>query len=83
VDVRVVANAICERGWRGAGVRVFRWHCGTIAIVTVAQRGDAVLMRDSEAALFATYACDARGVGPKLVDVIHALNWAAAQPCIS
>jgi hypothetical protein len=78
VDVRVVANTICERGWKGTGVRVFRWPCGTVSVVTVGARGDVLLLRESLPQLFATYVRDANGVGPKLVDVIHALNWARA-----
>lgn len=81
-DIRVVANTICERGWKAPGVRVFRWACGTVAVVTVGQRGDLVLMRESLPYLFGTYACDVRGVGPKLADVIHALNWTEARACI-
>ncbi len=79
VDIRVVASLICERGWQGPGVRVFRWPCGTVSVVTVGARGDLVLMRESLPHLFGTYTRDAHGIGPKLVDVIHALNWARAS----
>lgn len=73
-----MASAICDDAWKGKGVRVFRWPCGTVASVAVGHRADIVLLRDALPNLFATYARDRAGMGPRLIDVIHALNWARA-----
>jgi hypothetical protein len=83
-DVRQVADVICERAWKGPGVRVFRWPCGTVAVVRVGSYGDDVLLRECEPHLLVTYArhglfgAGALGDGPMLVDVLHDLNWARA-----
>lgn len=79
-DVRTVADAICDRAWKGLGVRVYAWPCGTIALVTVGSRGDLALFERSPDALFATYARHAiTRVGPMRVDVLHDMGWARAH----
>jgi hypothetical protein len=75
-DVRLVAGVICERAWK-VGVRVFRWPCGTVAVAIINGRGDVALLRDALPQLIGTYARDGRGVGPKVLDVIQALQWEA------
>jgi hypothetical protein len=83
-DVRRVAELICERAWKGLGVRVFRWPCGTLAVVTVGSLGDGVLLRECTDQLLVTYARHGLlgggvpGDGPRWVDVLHDLNWARA-----
>jgi len=83
-DVREVAGVLCDLAWKGAGVRVFRWPCGTMAAIRVGSRADDVLLSECEQYLFVTYArlhvpgTDKRGDGPTLVDVLHDLHWARA-----
>lgn len=85
-DLRRIADVICERAWRqGPGVRVFRWPCGTVAVVRVGSAGDAILLNECGGFHLATYARQRtlRGsgveVGPTLVDVLHDLHWAEAH----
>lgn len=77
-DVRRVAWMICERAWHGRGVRVFRWGCGTVAVVKVGSDADARLMQSHGVYVFATYCLDTTQRGPLMVDVIHDLHWAEA-----
>lgn len=83
-DVRKMADLICVRAWKGQGVRVFGWSCGTLAIVTVASVADGVMLDECFDQLLVTYARHGifgdggLGAGPKLVDVLHDLNWARA-----
>lgn len=81
-DVRRVAGLVCERAWRGQGVRVWRWPCGTVAVVDVGTRADRKLLTDCVDALLVTYArhgvfaCGVLGDGPSLADVMRELHWA-------
>lgn len=75
-DVRRIAWLICEQAWKGLGVRVFCWPCGTVAVIPVDSAADARLERMHCGNLFATYCRDASRHGPQMVDVIHDLNWA-------
>jgi hypothetical protein len=81
-DVRRLAGVIVERAWRRQGVRVYRWPCGTVAVVLVGSRADAVLLTECVDHLLVTYArhdlLGKPGPGPLLVDVLHDLNWAKA-----
>lgn len=81
-DVRRVAGVIVDRAWRRQGVRVYRWPCGTVAMVIVGSRADAVLLDECVDQLLVTYArhdlLGKTGAGPSLVDVLHDLNWAKA-----
>lgn len=81
-DVRRLAGIIVERAWRRQGVRVYRWPCGTMVVVLVGSRADAVMLDQCIDHLLVTYARhDLRGKpgpGPSLVDVLQDLNWARA-----
>lgn len=85
---RVVAERICDWGWKGKGVHVFRWPCGTVAVTRAGTPADECLLRECEARLLATYARHdlhrgaaaraARGdinIGPALEDVLEDLVW--------
>lgn len=84
-DVWRVAADICERAWRGKGVRVYFWPCGTIANVLIGTDAERVLEQLCLPMLFATYArttADGRplhGAGPMLDDVVRELKWARAR----
>lgn len=84
-DVRAAAAVICDRAWKGLGVRVFRWRCGTLAVATLGTPVDKRLLCECEPQLLVTYARHgvsgdgALGNGPMLVDVLHDLNWARAH----
>lgn len=69
-----VAWFICERAWLGRGVRAYRWPCGTLVVVPVQSKTDANLQRRCGEQLFATYARDARGRGPQMLDVMRDLT---------
>lgn len=82
-DLRRVASVICERAWRGLGVRVYRWPDGMVVLVSTDSRGDQLLMRHALDALLGTY-CRAgalsgrvTGEGPQLFEVLDQLRWAA------
>lgn len=83
-DVRRVAGMVCERAWRGQGVRVWRWPCGSVAVADVGSRADGQLLTQCIDALLATYAqhgvfgYGVVGAGPQLVEVLQDLNWARA-----
>lgn len=81
-DVRRLAGIIVERAWCRQGVRVYRWPCGTVAVVRVGSRSDAVMLGECVDHLLVTYArhdlLGKPGNGPTLVDVMHDLNWARA-----
>ena len=85
MSVAAAAAHVCERGWKGPGVRVWAWPNGTLVVCRVGSPGDAMLLRMSMAQLFATYArhgVDRRlggGEGPKLPDVVDELAWARAH----
>lgn len=78
-DLRKLAEAICDRAWKGRGVRVFGWPGGTVAVVTVASDGDALMLVECVERLLATYArhglsgVGGLGEGPKLADVMDDL----------
>lgn len=82
-DVRRLAGFIVERAWVRQGVRVYRWPCGTVAVVLVGSHADAVLLGECLDHLLVTYArhdlLGKPGAGPLLVDVLHDLNWARAM----
>lgn len=83
-DVRRIAGIVCERAWRRQGVRVWRWSCGSMAVVDVGSSVDAQLLIRCFDALLATYARHGifgdglLGDGPQLVDVLLDLNWSRA-----
>lgn len=82
-DVRRLAGIIVDRAWRRQGVRVYRWACGTVAVVLVGSRADGVMLGECLDHLLVTYARHdllgkKPGPGPSLVDVLHDLNWARA-----
>lgn len=81
-DVRRLAGMIVERAWRRQGVRVYRWPCGTVAVVLVGSRADAVMLGECLDHLLVTYArhdlLGNPGRGPTLKDVLDQLNWARA-----
>lgn len=84
-DLCRVAAVICERAWRGLGVRVYRWPDGTIVVVGTDSKADMRLQRSSQHALIGTY-CRAGalsdgilGNGPMQFDVLDQLRWLAAQ----
>ena len=80
--VRRLAGIIVELAWCRQGVRVYRWPCGTVAVVRVGSHADAVLLGECIDRLLVTYArhnlLGRAGAGPQLVDVLHDLNWARA-----
>lgn len=83
-DLRRVASVICDRAWRGLGVRVYRWPDGMVILVSTNSRGDEMLMRHALDALLGTY-CRAGalgdgviGAGPQQRDVLDQLRWAAS-----
>lgn len=84
-DTRQAAAVICDRAWKGLGVRVFRWPCGTLAVATLGTWVDKRLLQECEEQLLVTYARHGvlgngeLGNGPMLVDVLHDLNWAKAN----
>jgi len=74
----LIATYICERGWTGRGVRVFRWPCGTLAVVPIGTPSDASLLSICLDALFATYARrTVMGGGPLYLDVLDDVRCAA------
>lgn len=73
-DGRVIAWNIAERAWKGRGVRLYRWPCGTMAVVPVDSRADHALEEHCAGFLFATYTA-----GVRLVDIMHDLNWARSR----
>lgn len=81
-DTRRLAGVVCERAWRGDGVRVYRWSCGSLALVNVGSRADGRMLDACIDMLLVTYGRHAvngqprRGAGPMLVDVLHDLHWA-------
>lgn len=85
VDPRRIAGVVCERAWKGDGVRVYRWPCGALAVVNVGSRPDAKLLADCIDMLLVTYArhrllgSEARLRGPSLTDVLRDLQWARAS----
>lgn len=77
VEVRRIADVICDLGWKGNGARVFRWRCGTVVVVRVGSTQDAALCAKFMAHHLGTYARhESTGCGPQRVHVIHDLNWA-------
>lgn len=80
VVVRSAADLICDRAWRGLGVRVFHWPCGTLAVVSIGQECERVMMVRCLDHLLGTYARHpATGIGPMLVDVLHDIHWARVR----
>lgn len=77
-DVRRVAWAICERAWKGRGVVVFRWPCGTVVVAPRKSVAEARLLGKHADLHLATYALDAHRRGPQMVDVVGDLNWVGA-----
>lgn len=83
-DLRRVASVICDRAWRGLGVRVYRWPDGMVIIVSTDSRGDQLLLRHSLDALVGTFcrvgalSGSVVGEGPKQFDVLDQLRWAAS-----
>ncbi|HET6807209.1 MAG TPA: hypothetical protein VFH59_17370 [Frateuria sp.] len=69
-----VAGVIAERAWKGRGVHVYRWPCGTVAVVGVGCAGDIILQRKCLGYLFGTWAR-----GASCIDVCEQLVWAGAQ----
>lgn len=69
-----VAGVIAERAWRGRGVHVYRWTCGTVAVVGVGCAGDVLMQRKCLAELFGTW-----GRGAVCTDVLEQLEWARAH----
>jgi hypothetical protein len=84
IHLAQAASAICERAWKGPGVRVFAWPCGTLAVVAVGSRGDVLLLHHCVDRLLATYARQGvfgtgpLGPGPMYVDVMGQLRAARA-----
>lgn len=80
-----VAGVICDGAWRGKGVRVFRWPCGTLVIAVVGSPADQQLLRFCLDRLLGTYARhgllsdDVVALGPSITDVVHDLRWARAK----
>lgn len=76
---RAVAERICNWAWKGKGVRVYRWPCGTLAVAKVGTPADDKLLSQCIAMLVATYArhgldrVGKLGDGPMLDEVIEEL----------
>lgn len=66
-----IADVIAERACVGFGVRVYRWPCGTVAIVTRDGPEDALLAAKCSEHLLGTYAKGAK-VSYVLNDLLHA-----------
>lgn len=78
-DCTEIASHICERGWRGQGVRVFAWPCGTVAVVTCNSGADEALVVRCASQLVATYARNGElSPGPLFMDVLRQLRKARA-----
>lgn len=83
-DLRQVAGVICDRAWRGLGVRAYRWPDGVVLVVSTDSRGDQLLLRDAQRLLLGTYCRQgalsggAVGPGPALYDVLDQLQWAVS-----
>lgn len=78
-DIRRVAEWICDQSWKGHGVHVFRWPCGTVAVVAIGSFSDGVLLRKCMDQLLGSYARHATSrLGPTRADVLHDLNLARA-----
>lgn len=82
-SLRLVADAVCVGGWRGFGVRVFAWPCGTLVVVNVGTDADARLLRLCEPQHLATYGrrdLPELGLqyGPLRKHVLEDLAWARA-----
>lgn len=50
-----IANNILDRAWRGRGVRLFWWPCGSCIIATVGSKLERDLMSKALPALHGTY----------------------------
>lgn len=72
-DVQQVAWALCLQAWRGNGIRLFRWPCGTLALVAVGAHMESRMLARCAPQLFATY------VQPQMLDVVRDLKWAKAR----
>lgn len=78
-SVELVADAVCLGGWRGQGVRVYAWPCGTLAVVTVGTGADTQLAAQCADRHVGTYArarLHGRCVGPLRAHVLEDLAWA-------
>lgn len=76
-DVQRIVTVICDLGWKGQGVHVFLWRCGTVVVVRAGSASDAPMHKAYSRAHFATYARAANGgPGPLRKDVIDDLRWA-------
>ena len=54
--INAIANNIIDRAWRGRGVRLFYWPCGTCMLATVGSKLDRDLLSKALPALYGTYA---------------------------
>jgi hypothetical protein len=78
-QLALIADYICERGWRGRGVRVFAWPCGTLVVVNVGSGPDEALLKQCIQQLLGTYARHGdRDPGPIYLDVLRELREARA-----
>lgn len=55
-SIHILAGELAEAAWRGKGVRVFAWPCGTVAWAQVGTSGDQLLLRRALPWLIGTWA---------------------------
>jgi len=81
--LRRVIEAVCIGGWRGLGVRVYAWPCGTLAVVPRDTDSDARLATLCGDRLHGTYARrmtpDGLQGGPQWRHVAIELQWSRAH----
>lgn len=68
-SLNVIANKLIDRAWRGRGVRLYWWPCGTAVLATIGSGLDRELLAKERPALYGTYAH-----GALLVDVMADLR---------
>jgi hypothetical protein len=74
VCLRSVAATVAEQAWRGLGVRVFHWPCGTWAICPIGTIGEQRLMHECIKRHVGTY-----GKGAQLAHVHADLEWTRSR----
>lgn len=75
VPATTIAEAVCTRAYRGKGVRVYAWPCGTVAVVPVDVDADRYLAEVAGQWMLATYAGKG-GAATRHADVVDEIVWA-------